>query len=516
MMYILYLLSKEAGFILAAIGVIVAIVSLYKSKNSEMSDKEIRSNNFRVTIAVAVVLLLVANYFFMSDFCRVPNVIGMTSERAVAAIYEEGLIPQISIEESPNLAVVSIEPAVGAIVKKGTDVQINCSYPSGTETDQTHMQTEQNQETNDSYYKIVEECEILIKNQDFLSAIACVEREIAKYGEHAQYAELLALCQSKYVASVLNQAESHANAGKYRMAIATIMEAQENLDSAELMSMQKAYMTRFAALTSIAVGREHTVRLYENGRMAAVGRTVDGQCDVENWTNIKAIVAGDHHTVALRENGSVLADGKNDFGQCNVSGWQDIKLVAAGDYHTVGLTEDGTLFATGMNNEGQINVGALYRDAEIVSLAAGYFHTVALHVDGTVSAVGDNTYDQCNVNHWTDIVAIYAGTYHTLGLRSDGTVVATGNNQDGACNVEGWTDMDALSTGDYFSLGLRSDGTVAICGETSDGQQQVTAWKDVSVVAGGRYHVVGMKHDGSLIAVGGNPVGQCDVHLLNS
>jgi alpha-tubulin suppressor-like RCC1 family protein len=51
--------------------------------------------------------------------------------------------------------------------------------------------------------------------------------------------------------------------------------------------------------------------------------------------------------VGLRSDGTVAAVGLSVNGQCNVGGWTDIIQIAAGECHTVGLKSDGTVVAAG-------------------------------------------------------------------------------------------------------------------------------------------------------------------------
>ena len=100
----------------------------------------------------------------------------------------------------------------------------------------------------------------------------------------------------------------------------------------------------------------HVVGLNTDGTVVAVGDNRNGECNVEDWTDIVAVAAGVTHTVGLRADGTVVAVGDNEYGQCNVEDWADIVSVAAGDFHTVGLRADGTVVAVGDNEYGQCDV----------------------------------------------------------------------------------------------------------------------------------------------------------------
>ena len=238
---------------------------------------------------------------------------------------------------------------------------------------------------------------------------------------------------------------------------------------------------------SISANSYHTVACKSDGTAVATGYSIDGQCNVKEWTNIVAVSAGREHTVGLRSDGTVITAGKNKKGCCDVNGvksvfgkikkvaWSNIVAISAGNNYTVGLKSDGTVVATGKNNDGQCNVENW---TNIVAISAGYSHTVGLKSDGTVVATGAG---HNNISGWKDIVAISAGFWHTVGLKSDGTVIATGYSLDGQCNVENWTNIVAISAGREYTVGLRSDGTVITAGKNNVGQCNVENWTNINI-----------------------------------
>jgi alpha-tubulin suppressor-like RCC1 family protein len=56
----------------------------------------------------------------------------------------------------------------------------------------------------------------------------------------------------------------------------------------------------------VATGWRHTVGLKSNGAVVAVGLSISGQCDVDDWRDITQIAAGSGHTVALKADGTVV------------------------------------------------------------------------------------------------------------------------------------------------------------------------------------------------------------------
>jgi len=273
---------------------------------------------------------------------------------------------------------------------------------------------------------------------------------------------------------------------------------------------------------TVSTGNYHTVGVKADGTVAAVGRNDEGQCNVEDWTDIVAVSAGYLHTVGLKADGTVVAVGQNAYGQRNaVEGWENIVGVSTGTQHTVGLKVDGTIVAVGRDDEGQCNVEDW---TDIIAVNAGDWHTVGLKTDGTVIAVGSNDEGQCNVEDWTDIVAISAGAEHTVGLKADGTVVAVGYNsidasgyyRQGQCNVEDWTDIVAVSAGAEHTVGLKSDGTIVAVGQNTYGQCNVEDWMNIVAIGAGYWHTVGLKADGTIVSFGYNGDGQCNVSELEN
>ena len=284
-------------------------------------------------------------------------------------------------------------------------------------------------------------------------------------------------------------------------------------DAATDITMYDSYSitANFAANFMVAAGCSYTVGLRSDGRVLAVGKNKNGECNVGSWKDIIQVAAGTFHTVGLKSDGTVVTVGKNDNGECNVGSWTDIVQVACGDHHTVGLKSDGTVVAVGYNGRGQCNVGSW---TDIIQVAADYSDTVGLKADGTVVAVGYNSYGQCNVGSWTDITQVATGGTYTVGLKSDGTVVAVGWNDDGQCNVGCWTDIVQVAADNRLTVGLKSDGTVVSVGGNDYGQCNPSGWTDIIQVDAGCSHTVGLKPDGTVIAVGKNNYGQCDVGSL--
>ena len=262
----------------------------------------------------------------------------------------------------------------------------------------------------------------------------------------------------------------------------------------------------------IAAGNYHSVYLYPNGTVFAVGSNRlseydnrETRLDVSEWTDIIAISASSH-TVGLKSDGTVVACGVNRYGQCDLPGWTDIVAISAGDDHTVGLRRDGTVVAKGNNESGQCDVSHW---KNIIDVAACKDTTFGLRADGTIIAAGKKNYGYT----WRNIASICGGTYDLVGLRNDGTVVATGSSDSWDRNTLGnWRDIIDISASSTHIVGLKSDETVVACGKENAAEAcNVNGWKDIVQVSAGMYFTIGLKSDGTVVSAGENSYGQCDL-----
>ena len=281
---------------------------------------------------------------------------------------------------------------------------------------------------------------------------------------------------------------------------------------------------------SVALGTNHTVVLYDDGTVAAVGNNDYGQCNVYAWKNIRLILAGDGYTLGISddpddpEKSHIVTAGHNLYGQCNVSSATDCIAASGGKYHTLFLKKrgairgygvaEGTVEAFGQSDRSQCFV-KFWRN--ITAVSAGDYHSLGLRNDGTVVAVGANSEGQCWVDHWKQIKAISAGATHSVGLRYNGTVIAAGSNDHRECDVGRWRNITAISAGNDYTLGLTAQGYI----EATENPklpwvtEQAMRWSNIENIWAGESHVVALRKDGTLVAAGSNSDGQCDVSGLS-
>lgn len=257
---------------------------------------------------------------------------------------------------------------------------------------------------------------------------------------------------------------------------------------------QQELALRMQTCQTVSVGEHQIVAITDDGRAVATGNNNCGECDVEEWSDLKAVVAGDgQFTLGLRNDGIVLAAGNNYSGQLDVAAWTDIVAIASSGMHTVGLKADGTVVAAGSNDFGQCDVQTF---ENIEKIYAHNFFTLAIDKEGKVHCAGDSRMLD-EISQWEDIFCLAVSEGHVVGLRYDGTVVAAGN--DDRTDIGDWEDIVSVAVSNYHTVGLKADGTVVETG-LEDIAHLVTLWDDIVAIAVDNNSVFGIKSDGSLVS----------------
>lgn len=267
-------------------------------------------------------------------------------------------------------------------------------------------------------------------------------------------------------------------------------------------------------------GANHSVILYTDGTVCAIGDNSYGQCNVSTWTNVIQISAGFNHIVAVRSDGTVVATGSNSDGQCNVGAWRNIVQVAAGEAHTLGLRSDGTVIAVGHNTNNQCEVDHW---SGITQIAAAKVNSLGLAAGGQVIIRGAFTNaENFHLGGWTDVTSIASGTGYFAAVKANSTVVGHGRNTDPEVNgnyseiiVDGWRNIAQMAVGRCNAFGLTKDGYVLSSGRNDFGQLGVVqTWSQIAYIGAGLNHVIGIRKDGTLVAAGDSSYGKCDVNTL--
>jgi hypothetical protein len=85
--------------------------------------------------------------------------------------------------------------------------------------------------------------------------------------------------------------------------------------------------------------------------LIAVGENRNGQCNVDDWTDIVAIDASYACTVGLRADGTAVKTKYKNIKQ-DISAWTDISSIVVSDVHIIGLKSDGTAVFAGVTQDG--------------------------------------------------------------------------------------------------------------------------------------------------------------------
>lgn len=228
--------------------------------------------------------------------------------------------------------------------------------------------------------------------------------------------------------------------------------------------------------------------------------------------------------LGIKENGTVVAQGVNRNGECSVDDWSNIIEVYTNGYISFGLRKDGTIAMSDVTEYLQTDKGFIFDARKKITTIQTWTRMEHLYVteewdreiwgltiDGKVYYAG---YPETKpylpeISNWTDIVEFYdcnRGTEYDavndnlillenyLGLRMDGTVVHAGEDEGLKRAVESWHDIVKIKqVGVSLVVGWKSDGTMVSYGSPSALTQEELS-DTVDIVAG--YAL--LKRDGTI------------------
>lgn len=167
-----------------------------------------------------------------------------------------------------------------------------------------------------------------------------------------------------------------------------------------------------------------------------------------------SVTRGVDHQVEIMPDGRVAADGQNLFGECNVFPWKSIAAISCGNWHTVGLCEDGRIVACGSNANGQCDISDLPERA--IAVSCGRYHTAILLESGKVIVRGSLTDDQSpdiECNNQTNYVN---GELQKLAKKQTAILTRIG--------VESWPPVKQIKSISGAVIGVSDDGKLFIDG----------------------------------------------------
>jgi alpha-tubulin suppressor-like RCC1 family protein len=197
-------------------------------------------------------------------------------------------------------------------------------------------------------------------------------------------------------------------------------------------------------IKDIAVGREHSLGLLDDGTVRGWGSNNEGQIVEQDFLKegkkITQIAAGGNHSLALLNDGTVRCWGLNDEGQCNfpigVVGDRKIIKVSAGSKHSVGLLDNGSIISWGFGDfapqtlqpVGIINFGVAQAPI-FVDISCGDNHTFGLTNDARVFGWGNNVSNQIDnsFDQWMG-APILLGNYIKISCFGDRSLLILNNN----------------------------------------------------------------------------------------
>lgn len=275
----------------------------------------------------------------------------------------------------------------------------------------------------------------------------------------------------------------------------------------------------FGKLGDYADARERSLRLWHSLRKR---RTIaEGNSDL-----YEKVFLG------IKENGTVVAQGVNRNGECSVDDWSNIIEVYTNGYISFGLRKDGTIAMSDVTEYLQTDKGFIFDARKKITTIQTWTRMEHLYVteeyereiwglttDGKIYYAG---YPETKpylpeISIWTDIVEFYdcnRGYDPTsdnlillenyLGLRMDGTVVHAGEDEGLKRAVESWHDIVKIKQVDIgFVVGWKSDGTMVSYGGPSTFTQEDFS-DTVDIVGNSWKGYALLKHDGTVTTYPGS------------
>lgn len=193
--------------------------------------------------------------------------------------------------------------------------------------------------------------------------------------------------------------------------------------------------------TKVVEGSNYSIILLDDGTVLSLGLIDKYQKEISGWSNIVDIASGLNHVVAVDKNGRMYCVGDNTNGECNLDEFTDIKNIYATPTGTIGVSNSGKIYYTGLF----VGTSKLKQYENILDVDASKDNLIILKEDGTCDYVA--SYDNSiyfDINRWSNIVDVACGKEFFAGLRQDGTVeVASLSLKEDT--VKSWKDIIAIS-----------------------------------------------------------------------
>ena len=148
------------------------------------------------------------------------------------------------------------------------------------------------------------------------------------------------------------------------------------------------------------------------------------------------------------------AAGFNNNGQCNVQDWTDIVEIYAGNTatDTIGVKSDGTIAAAGrLGGMDYINL-IPGKTESMLKVIPGFRGIIVLLKEGNIKYI-EMAGNMEDLDYFIGLTDAAIGTGHAVGLRFDGTVVSAGRSLAGQDDVKDWTNIIAVAASNSNTAG---------------------------------------------------------------
>ena len=153
----------------------------------------------------------------------------------------------------------------------------------------------------------------------------------------------------------------------------------------------------------------------------------------------------------------MYAFGNNDVGQCNVDDYKNIKKIFATRTGTILLDENGKLYSCGEF----IGQSRLKNHTNILDIDVDDNNLLILASDGSVEYESSNN-DFVGIYKWKDVVDVACGNIFAAGLKKDGTVYIESDDEDIVTEVNKWTNIIAISSAGNCLIGYDGENIYAV------------------------------------------------------
>ena len=244
--------------------------------------------------------------------------------------------------------------------------------------------------------------------------------------------------------------------------------------------------------------------------------------EIGTWTDIVKIALGRRHIIALKSDGTVLSCGDNSYGQCDVEDWKNIKDIAAGSNQSFGLTSSGKVLCIGGFNSPIMasDETATWRNVEQFIVGHGGYDDcsiIALCSDGTVVGMGEAWEKYGWEGPLKDAVWVYTDGWISGCITESGTARIWGVNsglpskdipkEEASADkfyeqVTGWEDLKQLYFMELAAVALRNDGQLCYVapdgGEMPEILRELSTWNKIEKLFYDKGILIGLRQDGRL------------------